>query len=264
MSSEIHWIKITTDMFDDEKIRLIEKMPDGDTLLVIFIKLLTLTGRVNAGGYILLTESIPYTEEMLATIFDRPLMTVQLALKTFERYGMLHLENGTMVITNWEKHQNIEALEKIREQARLRVARHRLKDGNVTPPLQVTEGNGTEVELELEVEVDNKNKKKDKIIYGQFSNVLLTTDEAEALIKKFGIEGMDAKVQNLSEYIASKGITRYKSHYATILNFARRDGNPGNTDSTQNPGKRRPNESDPDKYIKGKYGHMILRGKEEV
>ncbi len=67
------------------------------------------------------------------------------------------------------------------------------------------------------------NKKKDKIIYGQFSNVLLTTDEAEALIKKFGIAGMDTKVQNLSGYIASKGITRYKSHYATILNWARRD-----------------------------------------
>ncbi len=153
MPNDIHWIKITTDMFDDEKIRIIEKMPDGDTILIIWIKLLTLTGRVNAGGYILLTESIPYTDEMLSTIFDRPLMTVQLALKTFEKFNMLHLDRGTMVISNWDKHQNIEALDKIREQTRLRVQKCRSKQvTSATASLQVTVGNGTELELEKEIE----------------------------------------------------------------------------------------------------------------
>jgi len=153
--SEIHWIKITTDMFDDEKIRLIEKMPDGDTILIIWIKLLTLTGRVNAGGYILLTENIPYTEEMLATIFDRPLMTVQLAMKTFEQFKMLHFDNDTMVISNWNKHQNVEALLKIKEQTRLRVAKHRANLlCNVTSPLQVTQGNATEADKDTEAELE--------------------------------------------------------------------------------------------------------------
>lgn len=54
--------------------------------------------------------------------------------------------------------------------------------------------------------------------YGEFKNVLLTDDE----YKK--IEGINAlsQIENLSRYIASTG-KRYKSHYATILNWDRRD-----------------------------------------
>jgi len=35
----VQWIKITTDIFDDEKIQLIESMPEGDTLIVIWFKI---------------------------------------------------------------------------------------------------------------------------------------------------------------------------------------------------------------------------------
>ncbi len=224
MSSEIHWIKITTDMFEDEKIRLIEKMPDGDTILVIWIKLLTLAGRVNAGGYILLTENIPYTDEMLSTLFSRPIMTVQLALQVFEKFDMLHLDGVSLVLTNWGKHQNAEALDRIREQTRLRVAKHRGKDGNVTQPLQVTQGNATEVEIEVDTKI--KNKTKEKLLYGQFSNVLLTENEYTKLRERFSEIDADAKIENLSIGIESKGY-KYKSHYATILNWSRRDDDTG-------------------------------------
>ena len=44
--AEVKWIKITTDMFDDEKIKLIESMPERDTVLTIWIKLICLAGRV--------------------------------------------------------------------------------------------------------------------------------------------------------------------------------------------------------------------------
>ncbi len=37
---DVKWIKLTTFMFDDEKIKLIESMPDADAVLVIWIKLL--------------------------------------------------------------------------------------------------------------------------------------------------------------------------------------------------------------------------------
>lgn len=72
----IKWIKLSTAMFDDEKIKLIEKLPEADTILIIWIKLLSQAGRTNANGYIYLNENVPYTEEMLATIFDRSLNTV--------------------------------------------------------------------------------------------------------------------------------------------------------------------------------------------
>jgi len=126
--SEVKWIKLLTEMFDDEKIKLIEAVPEADMILVIWVKLLTLAGKKNMNGYIFLTENIPYTDEMLSTLFNRPLNTIRLALDTFKRFGMINYNNeGQIKITNWEKHQNIDGLEKIREQNRLRQERFREK-----------------------------------------------------------------------------------------------------------------------------------------
>lgn len=123
---DVRWIKLKTSMFDDEKIKLIESMPDKDSILIIWIKLLVQAGKCNATGYIYLNETLPYTDEMLSTIFNRPLNTIRLALNIFQKFGMIELnEDGAIYINNWEKHQNIEGLEKIREQTRLRVAKHR-------------------------------------------------------------------------------------------------------------------------------------------
>lgn len=125
-NTDIKWIKITTNMFDDEKIKIIESMPEADMILVIWVKLLTLAGRKNMNGYIFLTENIPYTDEMLSTLFNRPLNTIRLALETFKNFSMIEFgDNGFIKITNWGKHQNVEGMEKIREQNRIRQARKR-------------------------------------------------------------------------------------------------------------------------------------------
>ena len=106
-------------MFDDEKIDFIESLPDADTILVIWIKLLTLAGKCNSGGYILLTEKIAYTDQMLAHKFQRPINSVKLALETFVNLGMLEVTENGMFISNWEKHQNIDRMEEIREYNKL-------------------------------------------------------------------------------------------------------------------------------------------------
>lgn len=151
-------------MFEDEKIDFIESLPEADTILIIWVKLLTLAGKCNSNGFIFLTEKIPYTEEMLAHKFRRSLNTVKLALETLAKLEMIELDNGGFLkITNWEKHQNVEGLDKIREQTRLRVAKHReskklkqLEDGesNVTCNVTVTEGNAIEREEEGEEDID--------------------------------------------------------------------------------------------------------------
>lgn len=113
----ISWIKITTNIFDDGKILLIESLPDADKIIVIWFKLLTLAGKCNNNGVLMLNDKIPYTDEMLATIFRRPINTVRLALATFEKYGMIVTLHNTITIPNWEKHQQIETLDKIKNKA---------------------------------------------------------------------------------------------------------------------------------------------------
>lgn len=156
--SDVKWIRLTLSMFDDEKIKLIERMPDADTILMIWIKLLVQAGKTNASGSIYLSENIPYTDEMLAAIFDRPISTIRLALQTFKDFGMISVdENEVIQIENWEKHQNVEGLERIRAQTRKRVQRHRAKkkiEEKKDVTLHETLRNAPEEELELEEELD--------------------------------------------------------------------------------------------------------------
>lgn len=63
--AEIKWIKLTVNMFDDEKIRLIQAMPEADAIIVIWVRLLTLAGKTNNDGQIYVSQNMPYNEEML-------------------------------------------------------------------------------------------------------------------------------------------------------------------------------------------------------
>lgn len=156
---EIKWIKIVTDVFDNRKIKMIESMPEGDTLLVVWFKILTLAGQINDGGLVYFTKDIPYTEQLLATQFNRPISIIQLALNTFERLGMIEIANDVIMVSNWEKYQNVDGMYKVREQTRKRVADYRQRQkqlaSNVTCNATVTVGNAPEEEIDIE-----KNKEK--------------------------------------------------------------------------------------------------------
>lgn len=153
----VKWIKILTDIFDDEKILLIESMPEADAIIVIWFKLLCLAGKQNNSGVFMLNDKIPYTDEMFATIFRRKPAIVKLALQTFEQFGMIEVINNTVTIPNWEKHQQLDALERSREATRKRVADYRQKQKalttgsvtcNVTDGVTVTPCNADRIEGE--------------------------------------------------------------------------------------------------------------------
>lgn len=111
MTSDVKWIKICSDIFDDEKIMLIENLPSADSIIVIWFKLLCLAGKNNNSGVFILNDKIAYTDEMLATVFRRDINTVRLALKTFENYGMIEIVSGVYTIPNWGKYQNLDKIE---------------------------------------------------------------------------------------------------------------------------------------------------------
>ena len=129
--ADVKWIKITTDIFDDEKILLIESLPEADSIIVIWFKLLCLAGKVNNSGVFMLNEKIAYTDKMLATIFRRKETTVKLALETFEQFGMIQVVDNVITIPNWGKHQNLDQLESKKEYMRNYMKQHRQKQKNL-------------------------------------------------------------------------------------------------------------------------------------
>lgn len=129
--AEVKWIKITTDVFDDEKILLIESMPSADSIITIWFKLLILAGKQNNNGVFMMSNKLPFTDEMLATIFRRDLNTVRLALKTFEEFGMIEVVDNVITIPNWNKHQTLDAYEKKKERDRLYQQNRRKRQKNL-------------------------------------------------------------------------------------------------------------------------------------
>jgi predicted phage replisome organizer len=120
MADNVKWIKLATDVFDNRKIKQLRKMPDGDALVVVWLQILCLAGQVNDNGLVYFAKDIPYTEEMLATEFDRPINTIRLALRTFQNFKMVEIVDNILLVSNWEKYQSIEGLDKVREKNRLR------------------------------------------------------------------------------------------------------------------------------------------------
>ncbi|MBM7607545.1 putative phage replisome organizer [Lysinibacillus composti] len=163
--AEITWIKLKTDMFENDKIKLIEALPDADTIIVIWIKLLASAGKANTNGYIMLTESIPMNIEEMSTIFGRPLNTVRLAIQTFKRYGMIEIdENDVIRIKNWENHQNIDGMERVREQNRLRKQKQRAKEKQLQIGHAMSrDSHATEREEDIDIDKEiDKEKEEEK------------------------------------------------------------------------------------------------------
>ena len=155
--ADVKWIKLSVDIFDNRKIKQIEQMPEGDSLIVIWLKLLVLAGSTNDQGLVYFTREIPYTEQLLSNEFHRPLPIIQLALRTFQQFHMIEIVEDLIHISNWEKYQNIEGMDKIREQTRKRVANYREKQkllGNATSNVTVTQGNATDIDIDKDKELD--------------------------------------------------------------------------------------------------------------
>jgi predicted phage replisome organizer len=239
--ADVKWIQIVTDVFDNRKIKQIERMPEGDAIIVVWFKILCLAGKCNKNGMIFFTDEIPYTEDMLATEFgmEQPqrFNVLRLALRTFEQFKMIEIIEDVYCVSSWERYQNIEGLEKIREQNRLRQARYKeskkmLPDNvisNVTGNAKVTHGNAIDIDIESDKDIDI-NIKENKHKFGEFGHVRLKESESTRLIEELGQDIFDKCIKRLDEYIQETG-KKYKDHNLTIRRWV--------IDAVKQPGKQK-------------------------
>lgn len=150
MANDIKWIKIATNIFDDEAFKLIDALPEADAIELIWFKLLVYAGASNNNGIFLYKDKIAYTDEMLSAIFHRPLATVRLALNTFEQFGMIERIDDVYTIPNWSKHQTLDAYEKKKERDRLYQQNRREK-----------------AKLEIEEKVEQKKSSDNRLTVGR-------------------------------------------------------------------------------------------------
>lgn len=189
--AEVKWIKIMTDIFDDEKIMLIENLPKADSIIVIWFKLLCLAGKQNNSGVFTVNDKIPYTEKMLASIFRRKEDVIKKALKVFEDYGMIEIINGTITIPNWGKHQSFDKIEKNNAYMRNYMREYRNKQKNLT---EKQKNINSKTNVNINSKTDNKINSK--------TNVSSLDKEEEKEIEE-DIE-YSSSINNKNNYLYSK------------------------------------------------------------
>ena len=160
--ADVKWIKLSVGLPDNRKIKQIRRLPEGDSLALLWIFLMCLAGETNEDGLIYFTPEIPYTDEMLAEEFKMDVNTIRLGLKTFQNFGMLEIVDDIIKLDSWEKWQSTDRLAELREYNRLAKQKSRAKQKALPSvnDMSMTSQRcqGTDIDIE-------EDKEKDKELY---------------------------------------------------------------------------------------------------
>lgn len=175
MANDVKWIKMTVGMFDGNSFKKIKKAKIGgesfrDKLTAVWFELMDFAGKCNAGGQLVESPEIPFSSiEDIAVLIDREPEELNLCMQYYISNRMVVVIDDIYMLANWAKYQNEDGLEKIREQTRKRVAKHResqkLLNGNVTCNVTVTQCNATDKEEEIDKDKDKDKDKEKRIDY---------------------------------------------------------------------------------------------------
>ena len=237
--SEVKWIKIYIDMFDKRKIKKIRRLPAGNDILLIWIMLLSMAGKCNAGGMIYITESVPFTEEDLADELGFEVGTIRLAMTAFTELDMISTDDaGFINVNGWEEYQNVEGMEKIRENKRLAQARWRAKQKELPPAVDSTVDSTRYL-----VDDAEEDKEKDKEYHSFIHSVgeageearrrylggigkgvvFLSDEQMSDLLEKLSVEEFDHYVSVVADSELKGHKYKKKTHYEAILEMAAKD-----------------------------------------
>jgi predicted phage replisome organizer len=236
--AEVQWIKLYIDVFDKRKIKKLRRLPAGNDLLLIWVMLLVMAGKCNAGGMIFITESIPYTEEDLADELDFEVGTISNALKAFQDLDMIsYTDDGYINIIGWEEYQNTDKLAEMREQTRKRVAKCRENkrskssnnECNVTETLQKPLRNAIEEDKDKEKEshsiILTREEAKLKYLGGTLGQgvVLLSDEQFDDLLDKLSLEEFNKYIGIVANCELKGKPYKKKTHYQAILDMVAKD-----------------------------------------
>lgn len=227
---KFYWLQLKEDFFQDESIRWLEEQkPNGRDYAYFYLKLCLLSLK---GNGVLIRKVgnmlIPYDNKKLSELTNIDFDTVVIAMNLLQKIGLIQiLETGEIFLSQLENLIGSKSVGALKKQ------QQRLKQKNNEKLIE--KNNQMTISGQNSGQVSSRNKNIDnniyinnKYIYGELKNILLKKEEYEKLKIKFPSD-YEKRINNLSTYIASKG-KKYKSHYATILNWASKEEKNKNTE----------------------------------
>ena len=234
----VGWVRLSVELFDNPKIKILEMNKNGDAFVSLWLRLLCLAGRANNNGLVYVTDGVAYTPDILAAMTGKDVEVINEALELFRKLNMIAIdEEGYIEILGWEKHQNTEGLNKIREQTKERVQRYRDKkkavtsnasNGDVTQDVTL-QGNASNGDVTQQKRKEkNKNRKEDD----SYRHHLLKGDDDGNHTEIFALweknimplvpaiaEKLQALLQEVGEAAVEQGILAAVEHGARNFSY---------------------------------------------
>lgn len=93
-----YWLKLKEDFFDDKVIKYLRKMPDGPTLVIIYLKMQLKS--LKTEGFLKYDGIFPTCEEELAILLDEPLTLVAGVINALEKMGVVERRENDVLYLN--------------------------------------------------------------------------------------------------------------------------------------------------------------------
>lgn len=121
------WRRDYSEFFDTQEALLIDAMDNADSIYTVFARLQSLAVKCGCAGKLLLHESVPYTDEMLAAVTKKTVPAFRQCVQPLVQLGLVICEDGIYAIADWEFNQNVPAIDAMREGNRVRKASERVR-----------------------------------------------------------------------------------------------------------------------------------------
>ena len=121
------WRRDYSEFFDTQEALLIDAMDNADSIYTVFARLQSLAVKCGCAGKLLLHESVPYTDEMLAAVTKKTVPAFRQCVQPLVQLGLVIYEDGIYAIADWEFNQNAPAIDAMREGNRSRKAKERAR-----------------------------------------------------------------------------------------------------------------------------------------
>ena len=237
---KFYWLKLKNDFFKRQDIMIVENMPNGKDYILFYLKMLLES--VSHNGELRFNDTIPYNEQMLATITNTNIDIVRSAMQVFTSLNMIEvLDDDTIYMTEVEKLIGSSANnDNANRQRRFRERKKQEKLPSVTKsnaPVteDVTENNESidketdiDKETEVDIERDNTPAKRTKFVKP-------TIEELQAYIFE---NGYSVEAERFYDYYEANGWyagnRKMKDWKATVRNWDRRERARTNNSSSNN------------------------------
>lgn len=200
-----------TDAVNDEKIEALRALHGNDGYAFYFILLERIYRSPNSEIDISDAETLQILARKVAVTNEKFAEIMQTALK-WKCFDRVKYTKHHILTSNGVKKRSAPVIQK-----RLDM-RQKYQCPSVSSPVSASET----LPETPQSKVKNSKVKNSKVRYGEFNNVLLTDKEHGKLVERFGEVEAKSLIEKLSMGIESKGY-KYKSHYATILNWKRNE-----------------------------------------